>query len=80
VEPREMAISRQRLSKLVTMTMNTHATIEELLDVAILPGLCNIKYSIFSERKVGDYFFPELLVFVYNCKRQGSSNSIILQP
>jgi hypothetical protein len=44
------SVARQRLGKNVTAATNTHATTEELLDATY-------------EKKVGDYFFPELLVF-----------------
>jgi hypothetical protein len=45
--------ARQRLIKNVTAAMNTHATIE-LLDAL---------FSVSYERKLGDWFFPERLVF-----------------
>jgi hypothetical protein len=39
---------------------NRHAKIEELLEA--LCGTCHIKFSIGFERKVGNFFFLELLV------------------
>jgi hypothetical protein len=41
---------------------NTYATIE-LFDVVFSIQSVSIKYSICSERKVADQFFPELLVY-----------------
>jgi hypothetical protein len=46
-------VARQRLGKQVPAATITYATTEELLD-AVLRGPCRIKYSICSERKVGD--------------------------
>jgi hypothetical protein len=51
-----------RLGKYVPAATNTHAIIEELLDAVFLFGPFRIRYSVCSERKVGDWFFPELLV------------------
>jgi hypothetical protein len=50
-------IASQRLSKNFTAAMNTHATIEELLDASFF-----IRFVF--QRKVGDCFFPELLVYI----------------
>jgi hypothetical protein len=50
-------VARQRLSKNVTSAMNTRATIEELLDVSFS------MWSVTYKRKVGDLFFPELLIY-----------------
>jgi hypothetical protein len=47
MEPEETAVPRQRLSKHEVVSMR----------------LRRIKYSICSERKVDDYFFPESPVF-----------------
>jgi hypothetical protein len=52
-------VARQELSKNVTAVMNTHATIAELLDASFS------MLSMLDERKVGDWFFPELLVLLY---------------
>jgi hypothetical protein len=41
------------------MAMNTHATTEELLDESLS------MQSMLYQRKVGDQFFPELLVNTY---------------
>jgi hypothetical protein len=49
-------VARQRLGKNVTAATNTHETIEELLDVSF--SIRSVRY----ERKVGDQFFPELLL------------------
>jgi hypothetical protein len=51
-------VAGQQLSKNVTMATNTHATIEELL------GASFSMQSLLYQRKVGDYFFPELLVLI----------------
>jgi hypothetical protein len=53
VEPEEMVVARQQLSKHVPMATNTHATTEELLD-AVFYVVHVIKYSICSEMKVAD--------------------------
>jgi hypothetical protein len=52
-------VAEQRLGKNVTAATNTHATKEELLDA--LFSMRSVSY----QRKVGDYFFPELLVFTF---------------
>jgi hypothetical protein len=49
-------VSRQRLGKNVTAASNTHAAIEELLDAS------SYTESVSYQRKIGDWFFPELLV------------------
>jgi hypothetical protein len=49
-------VARQRLGKNATEAKNTHATIEELLDASLTMR------SLSYQRKVGDWFFPELLV------------------
>jgi hypothetical protein len=49
-------VARQRLGKNVTAATNTQASIEELLDASF--SIRAVSY----QRKVGDYFFPELLV------------------
>jgi hypothetical protein len=51
---------RERLGKNVTPATNTHATIGHLLDTSFSMR------SVWYQRKVGDYFFPELLVF-FSC-------------
>jgi hypothetical protein len=56
-----MAIAGQWLSKHIPAAMNTHATVEELLDAAVV---CHSTYSMCSERKVGDCFFPDIYVSV----------------
>jgi hypothetical protein len=48
--------ARQRLGKNVTAAMNTYATIQDLLDASF--SVRSVSY----QRKVGDQFFPELLV------------------
>jgi hypothetical protein len=61
-------VARQRLDKNVTEANNTHATIKELLDAS---------FSVWSEsyqRKVGDYFFPEILVYL----RENTSSQQVL--
>jgi hypothetical protein len=50
-------VVKQQLGKNVTAATNAEVTIEELLDASF----CML--SISRQRKVGDYFFPELLVF-----------------
>jgi hypothetical protein len=55
-----MAVARQQLRKHVPAATNTLATVEKLLDV--MWGPCHIGYSKCSERKVRNYFSPELLV------------------
>jgi hypothetical protein len=50
--------ARQRLGKNVTTATNTHATIEELLDVSFYMR------SVSYQRKIGDQSFPEFLVFL----------------
>jgi hypothetical protein len=50
-------IARQRLGKNVTAAINTHATIEELLDASFS------MQSVWYQKKVGDQFFPQLFVF-----------------
>jgi hypothetical protein len=55
-------VARQRLGKCIHEEKNTHATIQELCTWCFICGLCRIKYSISSEKKVGDYIFPEVLV------------------
>jgi hypothetical protein len=52
-------IASQRFSKNVTAAMNTHATIEELLDASFSMRLVSF------QRKVGNCFFPELLVYIF---------------
>jgi hypothetical protein len=47
--------TKQQLGEHVPAAMNTHATIEEILDVLFY------KESVSYQTKVGDYFFPELL-------------------
>jgi hypothetical protein len=51
-------VARQQLSKKVTASTTIQATVEELLDVSfsMLSGS--------SQRKVGDYFFPELIACI----------------
>jgi hypothetical protein len=48
-------VARQRLGKNVTAATNTHAKIEELLEASF--SMPSVSY----QRKVSDYFFPELL-------------------
>jgi hypothetical protein len=50
-------IATQGLVKNVTATMNTHAKVEELLDMSSVQ-------SVLYERKVGNYFFSKFLVNV----------------
>jgi hypothetical protein len=49
-------VARQRLGKPVSVAVNTHAAVEELLDVLFS------MHFVSNQRKVGDQFFPELLV------------------
>jgi hypothetical protein len=49
-------IARERLGKNVTAAMNTHATIEELLEVSFSTRFVS------HQSKVGDKFLTELLV------------------
>jgi hypothetical protein len=53
-----MYVARQRLAKNVTAPTNTHTTIYKLLD-----SLFCVR-SVSYKRKVGDYFFLELLVWI----------------
>jgi hypothetical protein len=55
-------VDRQRLSKNVTAATYTHAAIEEFLDASF--SLQSVSY----QRKVGERFFPELLVTMINSK------------
>jgi hypothetical protein len=48
------SVATQQLGKHVTAAMNTHATIEELLDAMFSIPPAPIKYWVFSERKIGD--------------------------
>jgi hypothetical protein len=51
-------VARKQLDKGVAAATNTHATIEEeLLDMSFSMR------SVLYQRKVGDWFFPEFLVF-----------------
>jgi hypothetical protein len=50
-------VARQRLSKNVTAATNRHTAVEGLLDASF--SIRSMSY----QRKVGDSFFPELLVF-----------------
>jgi hypothetical protein len=54
-----LIVAMQRLGRNVTAVTNTYATIEELLDASfsMLP--------VSHQGKVGDSFFPELLVLTY---------------
>jgi hypothetical protein len=51
--------ARQRLGKEVIEATNTHATIEELLDVSF--SMRSVSY----QRKVGDYFSEFLVTYLY---------------
>jgi hypothetical protein len=51
-----LIVARQRLSRNVITATNTHTTLEDLLDVSSMR-------SVSYQRKVGDQFFPELLVY-----------------
>jgi hypothetical protein len=51
-------VDRQRLGINITAAMNTHVTIEELLDASF--SMRSVSY----QRKVGDSFFQELFVLV----------------
>jgi hypothetical protein len=55
-------VARQRLGKNVAETKNTHATVEDLMDSSFSMR------SVSHQRKVGNKFFPQLLVvhFHYN--------------
>jgi hypothetical protein len=61
VKPEEPAVVRQWLAKHISAVMNTHATIENLLNVFSMRSVTH-GYPVCSERKVGDWFFPELHV------------------
>jgi hypothetical protein len=52
-----LIVARQRFGKHASAAINTRATTEELLDVSF--SMRAVSYK----RKVGDLFFPELLVF-----------------
>jgi hypothetical protein len=52
-------IARQRLVKNVTTTTNTQATTETFLDSSFPVR------SVSYQRKLGDQFFPELLIHIY---------------
>jgi hypothetical protein len=56
-------VARQRLGKNVTVATNTQATIEELLDASL--SMLSVSYL----RKVGDQFFPILLVFIIHINK-----------
>jgi hypothetical protein len=56
-------IARQGLRKHVHVVTNTCATIK-VLGVVSLCGPCRVKYSVCSERKVGDWFFLGLILFL----------------
>jgi hypothetical protein len=62
-------VARQRLGRNVTAVKNTHATIEELLDVFF-----NMARVV--SRKVGDQFFPELLVFFFYREKKYEKNLV----
>jgi hypothetical protein len=64
VESEEADVARQRLSKHVPAVTNTHAAIEEMWDAVFSVGPCRIKYSVRTEIKVGNQFFPELLLII----------------
>jgi hypothetical protein len=66
MEPQETAVARPRLAKHGPVATNAHATIEESLDAVFSMRPRRIKYSVCSERIVGDYFFPESFVCSYN--------------
>jgi hypothetical protein len=51
--------ARQRLAKHVLAETNTQATVEELL------GTSFSMWSVSYQRKVGDWFFPELLALIW---------------
>jgi hypothetical protein len=51
-------VARQQLGKNVTAATNTHATIEELLDTPF-----STRFMLY-QKKVGGWFFPELLVLI----------------
>jgi hypothetical protein len=51
------SVVRQLFGKSVTAAMNTHAIIEELLDLSF--SIWSVSY----QRKLGNYVFPELHVY-----------------
>jgi hypothetical protein len=51
-------VARQRPGKDVTAATNTQATIEALLDASFSMR------TLSFQKKIGDYFFPELLVLI----------------
>jgi hypothetical protein len=62
VEPKVMAVARKRLGKHTPTAMNKRETIEEILDMVSSMRSTSYDYTICSETKVGDQFFPKLLV------------------
>jgi hypothetical protein len=52
-----LIVARQRLGRNVTAVTNTHATLEELLVASF--SMWPVSY----QGKVGDQFFPELVLF-----------------
>jgi hypothetical protein len=58
-------VARQRLAKSFTIATNTHATVEELLESSF--SMLSVSY----QRKVDDWFFPELLVKCMNFGLKG---------
>jgi hypothetical protein len=52
-----LIVAKQQMGKHVPAATNTHATVEELLDPSF--SLRSVSY----EKKVGCYFFQDLLVF-----------------
>jgi hypothetical protein len=54
-----LIVARQRLGKHFPAATNTYATTEELLEASF--SIRSVSY----QRKEGDYFFPELLVYLY---------------
>jgi hypothetical protein len=67
-------VARQRLGGNVTTATNTHAKIEELLDASF-----SMRSGLY-QRKVGDYFFRELLVLLTELSSFSADRSAFKYP
>jgi hypothetical protein len=69
-----LIVVRQWLGKIVTAATNTHVTKEGLLETSFY------MQSMLYQRKVGDWFFPELLVAclnsLYSCRKSCGEENI----
>jgi hypothetical protein len=63
-------VARQRLTKYITASTNTPATIEELVDASFSMRCVSF------QRKVGDRFFPKFLVILSSHLRLGLSSGL----